>query len=176
MCSANGNREETEMLMNRACAHRMPPTRFSVDSSPDFSFPIKFPIVANSMKIQLKTVAAVLAGVGIGIAAMHGLQGGQATASPAFVISNIEVTNPVGYQKYGEAAAAVVATYHGKILARGGKAVVFDGRAPQRVVMIEFPALADAERWRSSPEFQKLKPLQQQSSKYIESFAIEGVQ
>jgi len=84
------------------------------------------------------------------------------------------VTDPVGYQKYGEAAAAVVATYHGKILVRGGKAVVFDGRAPQRVVLIEFPSLADAERWRSSPEFQKLKPLQQQSSKYIESFAIEG--
>ena len=95
---------------------------------------------------------------------------------PAFVVSNIEVTDPLGYQKYGEAAAAVVTTYHGKILARGGKAVVFDGRAPQRVVMIEFPTLADAERWRSSPEFQKLKPLQQQSSKYIESFAIEGVQ
>jgi len=70
----------------------------------------------------------------------------------------------------------VVATYHGKILARGGKAAVFDGRAPQRVVVIEFPSLAEAERWRSSPEFQKLKPLQQQSSRYIESFAIEGVQ
>jgi uncharacterized protein (DUF1330 family) len=126
------------------------------------------------MKIQLKTVAAVLAGAGIGVAAMSGLQGGQAKAPPAFVISNIEVTDPVGYQKYGEAAAGVVATYHGRILARGGKAVVFDGRAPQRVVVIEFPSLADAERWRSSPEFQKLKPLQQQSSKYIESFAIEG--
>jgi uncharacterized protein (DUF1330 family) len=126
------------------------------------------------MKIQLKTAAAVVAGVGIGIAAMHGLQGGQAKAPPAFVISNIEVTDPAGYQKYGEAAAAVVTTYHGKILVRGGKAVVFDGRAPQRVVVIEFPSLADAERWRSSPEFQKLKPLQQQSSKYIESFAIEG--
>jgi uncharacterized protein (DUF1330 family) len=160
--------------MNRACAHRMRPTRFSVGSSPDFSFPIKFPTIANGMKIQLKTAAAVFAGAGIGIAAMHGLQGGQAKPPPAFVISNIEVIDPAGYQKYGEAAAAVVASYHGKILARGGKAVVFDGRAPQRVVVIEFPTLADAERWRSSPEFQKLKPLQQQSSKYIESFAIEG--
>jgi len=130
----------------------------------------------HSMKIQLKTVAAVLASVGFGVLAIHGLQGGPAKPPPAFVISNIEVTDPAGYQKYGEAAAAVVATYHGKILARGGKAVVFDGRAPQRVVVIEFPTLADAERWRSSPEFQKLKPLQQQSSKYIESFAIEGVQ
>jgi uncharacterized protein (DUF1330 family) len=126
------------------------------------------------MKIQLKTVAAVLAGVGMGAAAMSGLQGGQAKAPPAFVISNIEVTDPAGYQKYGEAAAAVVATYHSKILVRGGKAVVFDGRAPQRVVVIEFPTLADAERWRSSPELQKLRLLQQQSSKYIESFAIEG--
>ena len=70
----------------------------------------------------------------------------------------------------------MVATYHGTILVRGGKAVVFDERAPQRVVLIDFPSLADAERWRSSPEFQKLKPLQQPSSKYIEGFAIEGVQ
>ncbi len=82
------------------------------------------------MNIQLKAVAATLAGVGMGVAAISGLQGGQAKAPPAFVISNIEVTDPAGYQKYGEAAAAVVATYHGKILARGGKAVVFDGRAP----------------------------------------------
>ena len=61
------------------------------------------------MKIQLKTVAAVFAGVGMGVAAMSG-QGGQAKAPPAFVISNIEVTDPAGYQKYGEAAAAVVTT------------------------------------------------------------------
>jgi uncharacterized protein (DUF1330 family) len=128
------------------------------------------------MNIHLKTAAAVLAGIGMGVVALHGLQGGQAKPPPAFVISNIEVTDQAGYQKYGEAAAAVVATYHGRILARGGKAVVFDGRAPQRVVVIEFPSLADAERWRSSPEFQKLKPLQQQSSKYVESFAIEGAQ
>ena len=62
-----------------------------------------------------------------------------------------------------------------KILARAEKQRVF-GRAPQRVVVIEFPTLADAERWHSSPEFQKLKPLQQQSLEYIESFAVEGVQ
>ena len=57
------------------------------------------PIFASGMKIQLKTAAAVLAGVGIGVLAMHGLQGGQAKAPPAFVISNIEVTDPSGYQK-----------------------------------------------------------------------------
>ena len=72
--------------MNRACAHRMRPAGFSVGSSPDFSSPIEFLIVANGMKIQLKTVAAAFAGVGFGALAMHGLQGGQAKAPPAFVI------------------------------------------------------------------------------------------
>jgi len=126
------------------------------------------------MKMPLKVAVAVLAGIGVGLAG-HELQGEQAKAPPAFVISNIDVTNPEKYQKYAEAAASVVTAYHGKILTRGGKVVVFDGHAPQRVVVIEFPSLGDAERWRSSPEFQKLKPLQQQSSTYLESFAIEGV-
>jgi uncharacterized protein (DUF1330 family) len=126
------------------------------------------------MKMPLKVAIAVLAGIGVGLAG-HELQGEQAKAPPAFVISNIEVTNPEKYQKYAEAAASVVTAYQGKILTRGGKVVIFDGHAPQRVVVIEFPSLADAERWRSSPEFQKLKPLQQQSAKYVESFAIEGV-
>jgi uncharacterized protein (DUF1330 family) len=149
---------------------------FTFHLSPDFLFPCQFGTIAAGMKLQLKTAVAVLAGIGMGIAAGHGLQGEQAKAPPAFVISNIEVTDPAKYQKYAEAAAGVVAAYHGKILTRGGKAVVFDGRAPQRVVVIEFPSMADAERWRASSEFQKLRPLQQQSSTYIESFAIEGVQ
>jgi uncharacterized protein (DUF1330 family) len=126
------------------------------------------------MKMQLKT--AVFAGVGLVIAALHGLHAGQTKALPAFVISNIEVTDPAKYQKYAEESAAVVAAYHGKILARGGKTVMFDGRAPRRVILIEFASMADAQHWRSSSEFQKLKSLQQQSSTYIESFAIEGVQ
>lgn len=56
--------------------------------SPDFSFPVKFPMIADGTKIQLKTAAAALAGVGIGIAAMHGLQGEQAKAAPAFGTAN----------------------------------------------------------------------------------------
>jgi uncharacterized protein (DUF1330 family) len=128
------------------------------------------------MKTLFKTAFAVLAGAGLGIAAVHGLHAGQNKAPPAFVISNIEVTDQAKYQKYAEASAAALGAYRAKILVRGGKTVVFDGRAPQRIIVIEFASMADAQRWRSSPEFQKLKPLQQQSSNYIESFAIEGVQ
>jgi uncharacterized protein (DUF1330 family) len=132
--------------------------------------------MAAQMKMQWKTAFALLTGVGLGITAVRGLQGGQAKAPPAYVISNIEVIDPVKYQKYAEASVGIVGNYNGKILARGGRTVVFDGRTPQRVILIEFASMADAQRWRSSAEFQKLKSLQQQSSTYIESFAIEGAQ
>jgi uncharacterized protein (DUF1330 family) len=128
------------------------------------------------MKTQWKTTFAILTAIGLAVAAVHGLRAGQVKAPPAFVISNIEVTDPAKYQKYAEASAAIVATYHGRILARGGKTAVFDGPAPHRVILIEFASMADAQHWRVSPEFQKLKSLQEQSSTYIESFAIEGVQ
>lgn len=42
----------------------------------DFSFPIKFLMIAGGMKNRLKTIATVLAGVGMGVVAMHGPQGG----------------------------------------------------------------------------------------------------
>ena len=81
-----------------------------------------------------KTAFAVLAGAGLGIAAVHGLHAGQNKAAPAFVISNIEVTDQAKYQKYAEASAAALGAYHAKILVPGGKTVVFDGRAPQRIM------------------------------------------
>jgi hypothetical protein len=34
--------------------------------------------------------------------------------------------------------------------------------------------MADAQRWRSSPEFQKLKPLQQQSSTTLKVLRLKG--
>jgi hypothetical protein len=62
------------------------------------------------MKIQLKAVAAVLAGVGIGVTAMHGLQGGEAKPPPAFGIANgTSFAEPSSFVRltpdYGEQAA-----------------------------------------------------------------------
>ena len=127
-------------------------------------------------KFTLRGTFAVLAGATLGVAAMQGLQAAQRAATPAYVISNIQVTDPANYQKYAEASAAALGPFHGTIIVRGGKTVVFDGQAPHRVIVIKFPSLADARRWRASREFEKLRPLQQQSSTYIESFAIEGVE
>jgi uncharacterized protein (DUF1330 family) len=75
---------------------------------------------------------------------------------PAYVIAEVEVTNPVGYDAYRPLAGASIAQYGGKFLARGGKTELLEGSPdPARVVIIEFTDLAAAKRWYDSPEYQE---------------------
>ncbi len=75
---------------------------------------------------------------------------------PAYVIAEVEVTNPVGYDAYRPLAGASIAQYGGKFLARGGRTELLEGSPdPARVVVIEFTDLAAAKRWYDSPEYQE---------------------
>ena len=72
----------------------------------------------------------------------------------AYVIVDMTVTDPVTIEEYRKLAGATVSALGGKFLARGGKTEVFDGDwKPQRIVVIEFPSLEQAKRWRVSPEY-----------------------
>ncbi|MBV9827203.1 MAG: DUF1330 domain-containing protein [Alphaproteobacteria bacterium] len=85
---------------------------------------------------------------------------------PAFVIAEVEVTNPSGYEEYRPLAGASVAQYGGRFVVRGGKAERLEGEggAP-RLVVIEFPDAAAARRWYDSPEYQKALPIRLANSR-----------
>lgn len=75
---------------------------------------------------------------------------------PAYVIAEVEVTNPEGYDTYRPLAGASIAQYGGKFLVRGGKAELIEGaQQPARIVVIEFADTAAAKRWYNSPEYQE---------------------
>jgi uncharacterized protein (DUF1330 family) len=75
---------------------------------------------------------------------------------PAYIIAEVEVTNPAGYESYRPLAGASVAQYGGKFLVRGGKSELVEGSpAPARMVVIEFADTAAAKRWYDSPEYQE---------------------
>jgi uncharacterized protein (DUF1330 family) len=75
---------------------------------------------------------------------------------PAYVIAEIKVTNPTGYDAYRPLAAASVARFGGRFVVRGGQADLIEGEpAPERVVVIEFPNSDAARRWYSSAEYQQ---------------------
>lgn len=84
----------------------------------------------------------------------------------AYVIAEIEVIDPAAYEDYRKQVAAVVQKYQGKFLVRGGKVEPKEGGwAPKRIVVVEFPSLAQAQKWYDSPEYAPLIRLRQHASK-----------
>ncbi len=93
----------------------------------------------------------------------------------AYVIVDIEVTDPEGYQDYVKIAPATVELYGGRYLARGGHTETLEGEwTPHRLVILEFPDAARARAWLHSPEYAPARALRH---KYARSnmVVIEGV-
>ena len=93
----------------------------------------------------------------------------------AYVIVDIEVTDPVGYEDYKKLAAPTVALYGGKYIARGGKNEVLEGDwAPDRLVILQFETSERAKAWLNSPEYAAARPLRH---KYARSkmVVVDGV-
>jgi uncharacterized protein (DUF1330 family) len=83
----------------------------------------------------------------------------------AYVLAEIEITNPEGYKEYTTTVPATIAKYGGRFLVRGGRAETLEGEWPnRRRVLLEFPSLDAAKRWWDSPEYEKPKALRQAHS------------
>jgi uncharacterized protein (DUF1330 family) len=75
---------------------------------------------------------------------------------PAYIVAEVDVTNPAGYEAYRPLAAASIAQYGGRFVVRGGKAELIEGSSdPARIVVIEFADTDAAKRWYNSPEYQE---------------------
>jgi uncharacterized protein (DUF1330 family) len=83
----------------------------------------------------------------------------------AYVIAEVEVTDPEGYKPYATLVPASIALYGGRFLVRGGTAEVLEGDWPQRRrVIIEFPSMEAARAWWDSPEYEKPKAMRRAAS------------
>ena len=84
---------------------------------------------------------------------------------PAYLIGQIEVTDPERYQEYRAQVPAVLAKYEGRFLVRGPQVTVVEGKYDgQRLVVIEFPSMAQLEQFYRSPEYAPLIALRKSAS------------
>jgi uncharacterized protein (DUF1330 family) len=84
----------------------------------------------------------------------------------AYVIGEIEVTEPAAYEDYRKQVLAVVTQYGGRFIARGGRTETLEGSpAPKRLVMLEFPSFEQAQKWYRSPEYAPLIAMRQKASR-----------
>jgi uncharacterized protein (DUF1330 family) len=85
---------------------------------------------------------------------------------PAYVIAELEVTDLAGFEDYRKNVPATIAAYGGRYLARGGALEPLEGGwAPKRMVVLEFPSMAQAKAWYASAEYRDLMALRQRTSK-----------
>ncbi len=71
----------------------------------------------------------------------------------AYVIVDIEVTDPVGYDDYKRPAAPTVIQYDGRHIVRGGAHETLEGNwHANRLGILEFPSVTRAREWLNLPE------------------------
>ena len=84
----------------------------------------------------------------------------------AYVIVDIEVTDPEAYEDCKRLAPSTVAQYGGRYLARGGTTEVLEGSwSPNRLVILEFASRAQAKRWVDSADYRPARALRQRSAR-----------
>lgn len=84
----------------------------------------------------------------------------------AYVIGDIEVTDPGVYDDYRKQVLATVEKYGGRFAVRGGKVEPLEGGwTPKRIVLLEFPSFEQAQKWYRSPEYAPLIKLRQKGAR-----------
>ena len=94
---------------------------------------------------------------------------------PAFVIVEIEVHDPEGYESYKSLVPASLDAYDGRFIARGGTTESLEGDwTPERIVLLEFPNLERARQWWNSPEYRDAKAIRMRTAQ-TRMIATEGL-
>jgi uncharacterized protein (DUF1330 family) len=93
----------------------------------------------------------------------------------AYVIVEIEVVDPVGYEEYKELAGASVKKYGGKYIVRGGATEVLEGDwKPKRIVLLEFESMQRARDWLNCEEYCEPRKMRHRTAR-TNMILVEGV-
>ena len=93
----------------------------------------------------------------------------------AYVIAEVQITDPERYKDYTSHTPASIARHGGRWVVRGGATQVLEGDwNPGRVVVIEFPSVDAALEWFNSGDYQQLAAIRREASS-ARILVVEGV-
>ena len=94
---------------------------------------------------------------------------------PAYIIVDIDIVDPVGYEQYKNLAGATVEKYGGKYIVRGGKSEVLEGEwRPKRIVILQFDSMARAKTWLNSEEYREPRKMRHRTAR-TNMIVVEGM-
>jgi uncharacterized protein (DUF1330 family) len=151
--------------------------RFYRDSG--LALKLSFPACVNAgrgeaMKTCCTVVLSILAWVAIGAAAVQALHA--QAKPPAYVVAEIDVTNPAPYEKeYVPGAAKAITDGGGKYIVRGGETVAMYGDPPKpRIAIMAFESMEKAQAAFSSRAYKEAKKIGDKYAKF-RVYAVEGL-
>jgi uncharacterized protein (DUF1330 family) len=114
-------------------------------------------------------IGAVLSALVLGTA-----WGGQEAPKKAYVLVQVEVSNPQQYGEYTKLSPGIIQKFGGRFLARGGRTATLEGPpARGRVVVVEFPSFERAQEFYHSPEYQAARKVRDGAAN-VQFVLVEG--
>ena len=93
----------------------------------------------------------------------------------AYVVVNIEITDPDRYAEYIKAAPPSIARFGGRYIVRAGRTRTLEGTfQPKRFVMLEFDTYEQAIAWWESDDYAPAKAMRQASAT-TDLIVVEGL-
>jgi uncharacterized protein (DUF1330 family) len=93
----------------------------------------------------------------------------------AYVIVEIDILDPAGYEEYKKLAGATVEKYGGKYIVRGGRTEVLEGNwRPKRIVVLQFESTHRAKEWLSCEEYREPRKMRHRTAE-TKMILVEGV-
>lgn len=94
---------------------------------------------------------------------------------PAYIIVDVNVTNPQRYEDYKKLTPGSLIPFEGKFIVRGGASETLEGDwHPGRIVVLQFPSMEKAKAWWSSDGYAPAKALRQATS-ITRMIMVDGV-
>jgi uncharacterized protein (DUF1330 family) len=97
-------------------------------------------------------------------------------ATPAYVLVEMNITNPEQYKEYMAQAPLAVKAAGGEYLVRGGRNETLEGDwKPHRVAMLRFPSYEQAKAFYDGQMYTKARKLRAGATEYFNMVLVEGV-
>ena len=83
---------------------------------------------------------------------------------PAYVIAEVEVTDPAVFQEYVAQAVPTLAPYNARLIVRAQPDTKEGARSVGEIVIVAFDSMEDAQSWYHAAEYTAAIPVRQRAS------------
>ncbi len=115
-----------------------------------------------------RLAAALLVGCGLAAAsppaARAQVPAPASAQAPAYVVAEVEVTDPATFARYAAQVQATLAPFGGRYLVRGGAIEALEGGPPKTFVVLTFDSAQQARDWYGSSAYRAIQPLRVQAT------------